>query len=279
MQIDNDLLQSLTPNSPITLRLYRWAAPTLSLGHFQLESDISADWPVQKADRVRRKTGGGAILHDLEWTYSLVIPDNPSLSKGGIGLKGHSEEIYRAVHNSVVDGLRELGWDAALSEECTCSLKNISGDLDPFLCFLRRSPVDVVVGTDKILGSAQRRAKSGLLQHGSFVLNHSKWTPELRGILDIPRYRLETVGFKNDATRPMVSGVNCADSNRLDNLNLAGKRTDSLTDISVFPFPSEDSPLFAAKSHDLVDARAGLWLAKQIMIGVDRIFRCNWRLA
>lgn len=158
MEADNGMLAELQSHSPIVLRMYRWSCPTLSLGHFQDEGEIPAEERWSTAPRVRRKTGGGAILHDLEWTYSLVIPSRPEL-----GLKGHSEAIYRSTHLAIVNGLREMGWDAKLSEQCTCSVAGTRkvSQVEPFLCFMRRSPVDVLIGQDKILGSAETQC-SGL---------------------------------------------------------------------------------------------------------------------
>jgi hypothetical protein len=97
---------------------------------------------------VRRKTGGGAILHDRELTYSLIIPTRSAAEKG------HSEKLYRSVHNAIAKGLQCMGWDAVLSETCTCSTAS-NPKLEPFLCFSRRSPVDLIVEQNKVLGSAQ----------------------------------------------------------------------------------------------------------------------------
>jgi lipoate-protein ligase A len=101
-----------------------------------------------------------------------------------LSLKGHSEAIYRSVHGALVKRLNDLGWKASLSEDCTCKTQS-NGGREPFLCFLRRSPVDVLVESHKIMGSAQRRSNQGLLQHGSLLLKHSSTTPELLGLLDL----------------------------------------------------------------------------------------------
>lgn len=182
MAIDEDLLTELSPDSPIMLRIYRWISPTLSLGHFQNLDQAKAAHPESSWVRlpsVVRKTGGGAIVHDLELTYCLAIPNFPALS-----LKGHSEAISRGVHGALVGRLNDLGWKASLSEDCTCKTRS-HGGTEPFLCFLRRSPVDVLVESHKIMGSAQRRSNQGLLQHGSLLLKHSSETPELLGLLDL----------------------------------------------------------------------------------------------
>ena len=178
MAIDETLLQNVQPDWPIVLRIYRWDRPTLSLGHFQRIEDRIEHSLLRELPWVRRKTGGGAIVHDQELTYSVLIPNRDDFPA-----KGHSEPLYRAIHSAFVETFRLLGWNAELSESCTCaSLKR--RNTEPFLCFLRRSPVDIIIGDVKILGSAQRRSTTGLLQHGSFLLRRSQWTPGLNGLLD-----------------------------------------------------------------------------------------------
>lgn len=245
MAVDNELLASLMPDSPVILRMYRWSQPTLSLGHFQQEHDIPSQESWGTVPRVRRKTGGGAILHDREWTYSLVLPARPEL-----GLKGHSEAIYKGTHQAVVHGLREMGWDANLSEQCTCSTQSRAKESgsEPFLCFMRRSPVDVLVGGNKILGSAQRRSASGLLQHGSFLLSASLFTPQLPGLIDLPRNSRVVEGLESDSE---VSG---ADTNLV--------RAQSALD-----------------ANSMVDSATqfwGEWLADRLMAGVRQVVACDW---
>ena len=96
------------------------------------------------------------------------------------------KQLYRAVHLQFVQELRKsLGWDAKLSESCTCQVTQDKGTRTISLFFQTFSPVDLVVGSDKILGSAQRRSAGGLLQHGSFLLGRSRFAPHLPGLLDI----------------------------------------------------------------------------------------------
>ena len=178
MAVDEALLRNVKPDWPVVLRIYRWDRPTLSIGHFQRIEDRIQHPSLSELPWVRRKTGGGAIVHDQELTYSVLLPNRLVQSS-----KGHSEALYRDIHLSFVEKLTSLGWDAGLSESCTCPTKE-QRNTEPFLCFLRRSPVDLIVGVDKILGSAQRRTAAGLLQHGSYLLRRSQWTPELCGLLD-----------------------------------------------------------------------------------------------
>jgi lipoyl(octanoyl) transferase len=179
MAVDESLLKNAKPDWPVVLRVYQWDRTTLSLGHFQRLEDRDENALLAKLPWVRRKTGGGAIVHDMELTYSIMIPnriDQPT--------KGHSELLYRSIHSALVENLRRLGWDAKLSETCTCTT-GASENPEPFLCFSRRSPVDILVDGDKIVGSAQRRSATGLLQHGSFLLRRSQSAPDLCGLLDI----------------------------------------------------------------------------------------------
>lgn len=186
MRIDDCLLQRASPDGPIVVRIYRWSEPTLSLGHFQQIEELADDTAsrsqpsLNRLPWVRRKTGGGAILHDQEITYSFVIP-----ASKGVMDKGANEVLYRAVHEAVRDGLIDLGVEAALSENCTCAVATTAGEKEPFLCFQRRTPVDLVVGAHKVLGSAQRRTRTGLLQHGSLLLRASREFEALRGIEDL----------------------------------------------------------------------------------------------
>lgn len=190
------------PHAPIVVRIYRWKTPTLSLGHFQsieqlLDSVDTQSYPsLRILPWVKRRTGGGAILHDREWTYSVTVPQAVKL--GGVegqvgGEKGASQGLYQAVHRSIADGLRGLGLQAEFSQECTCpvqgrmdrsSRQKVGGSEEGFLCFNRRSPLDLVVGGSKILGSAQRRGSGGIMQHGSLLMKASDHYPAIKGIED-----------------------------------------------------------------------------------------------
>ncbi len=196
MEVDQAMLQQAEHCKSMVLRIYRWETPTLSLGHFQRDSDIPSDEAWSQIDRVTRKTGGGAIVHDHELTYSLVIPhvqnqhdsqpteiSQHASSTPSFGTKGPSELVYRAIHIGLVKGLQDLGLNAALAEECTCKIDGVPAN-QSFLCFERRSPVDIVVDGAKVVGSAQRRNQFGLLQHGSVLLRRSFHAPHLAGIQD-----------------------------------------------------------------------------------------------
>ena len=155
-------------------RFYRWDSPTVSLGYFQ-QPELN---PLT-CSTVRRTTGGGAIVHDNELTYSIVFPAQSKQYKWG-------PDLYGIVHQSLISALHSIGVEAktALDDPPTREKDK------PFLCFKRRSRYDIVL-TDpagkehKITGSAQRRTQEAVLQHGSILLDRSSAWTELPGINDL----------------------------------------------------------------------------------------------
>ncbi|UCC31001.1 MAG: hypothetical protein JSU86_01735 [Phycisphaerales bacterium] len=149
--------------SPPTLRLYQWDAPTISLGYFQRYADYeSLAPPAGQLAVVRRLTGGGAILHDLELTYSLTLPVKHRLLSGG------PNRLYELAHDAVMASLDSLGLTAT-----RCGVTDDSTPArGPFFCFDRRHCYDVLIGPGKIAGSAQRRTRKAMLQHGSIILGN-----------------------------------------------------------------------------------------------------------
>ncbi len=147
--------------APPTLRLYQWDPPTISLGYFQRHADHeSLPSPAGDLAVVRRLTGGGAILHDRELTYSLAVPVEHSL------VARRPNRLYELAHDAVIAALSDLGLATARGGETDDS----GAARGPFFCFARRHCYDVLLGDDKLAGSAQRRTRHAVLQHGSIVL-------------------------------------------------------------------------------------------------------------
>jgi lipoate-protein ligase A len=199
MALDEALLLQAAEGGPPTLRLYGWEQPTLSLGYFQRNADRQLHRPSLPCAAVRRTTGGGAILHDRELTYSCALPSGHRLAR-------RAEDLYYAIHKSIVLALAQLGFiarlqscgpsastparNAASNHGCSATqsisvAKSAEMPPQPFLCFQRRTAGDVVLGEQKIAGSAQRRCRGAVLQHGSILLARSEYAPELRGIGDL----------------------------------------------------------------------------------------------
>lgn len=217
------------------LRFYRWSPATLSLGYFQGASERAGHAASRDCPWVRRASGGGAILHDHELTYSFA-------TAVANGLGGH-EALYDAFHDTLVETLAAWGVRASrvpatppaasgatqsgttvagpTLTRITMAEKTLAGtdsvgtgvivappgrpvaaanaavgasSISPsmgganesaFLCFERRSPGDVLVAGMKVGGSAQRRNRGALLQHGSVLLRCSSFAPELPGIAEL----------------------------------------------------------------------------------------------
>lgn len=146
--------------SPPTLRLYQWDRPSLSLGYFQKFSDIDADYCTGKGyPVVRRQTGGRAILHDAELTYSFSASSESPF-------KGSLLENYTVISNALLHALEITG----IKAEASFRKKRESGQKTP-ACFKAVSYGEITVNGKKLIGSAQKRYKDGFLQHGSILMS------------------------------------------------------------------------------------------------------------
>ncbi len=162
MALDEAISKSVRQKlSPPTLRIYQWAMPSISIGYFQKVSDIDIDYCTKKGYPViRRPTGGRAILHDSELTYSFSARFDSLLFKGRL------LEDYTIISNAMVLGLKLSGIDAQIN----LSRKKHTGQKSP-ACFKAVSYGEITVNGQKIIGSAQRRYNNGFLQQGSILMN------------------------------------------------------------------------------------------------------------
>ncbi len=174
MAVDEVLLETAAASGHATLRFYRWSEPTLSLGYFQEYADRFQHPASRQSAVVRRLTGGGAILHDHELTYSLTAP-------AGHPWVRERDRLYATLHTALIDALATLGVFAALCKPA--APRPAKGE--PLLCFQRRALGDVLVGDTKVAGSAQRRRRGAVLQHGSVLLARAAAAPELDGLSEL----------------------------------------------------------------------------------------------
>lgn len=165
MAADELLAEETARTGGVAMRLYRWSRPTLSLGGFQKSSDAASLVQAAGLDLVRRPSGGGAILHGTDLTYAVAV-------SRGHPLAGAPQSLYDALHQAMVETLREAGFAASLfsAGNAPAGGSGESSPDGPLLCFDRRAVGDVLVGPHKVLGSAQRRLAGSILQHGSFLL-------------------------------------------------------------------------------------------------------------
>jgi lipoyl(octanoyl) transferase len=158
MSIDQALLESAGGKGFFpTLRFYRFEPPALTLGRFQPLKNIDLEACRRRGiDVVRRPTGGKAILHKDDFTYSLVLP--PSA-----GLPESVEESYAVICRGIIEALALLGVGAALVPRTSYSLDSVHA------CFSSPAAADLAVGERKLCGSAQTRKDGALLQHGTIL--------------------------------------------------------------------------------------------------------------
>lgn len=148
--------------SPPTLRFYGWQPSAVSLGYFQdLESEINVAYCRENhIDIVRRPTGGKAVFHEDDLTYSLVSRDHtPPFSPGILG-------TYLIISRCIVEGIAALGVRAEMAEK----IEPPGGEGPASHCFSSPSRYELLVHGRKICGSAQTRSNGAFLQHGSLLL-------------------------------------------------------------------------------------------------------------
>jgi lipoate-protein ligase A len=185
MAVDEWMLEQAVTTENCLLRWYQWSEPTISLGYFQREAERQGEDPALRSlPHVRRLTGGGAILHHHELTYACAIPASHPLAR-------HPRKLYDQVHRQVIETLQPGSLGLRLRGATDATRQG------QFLCFGRADEHDVVLQEHKVLGSAQRRRKGAILQHGSLVLRRSELAPQFPGIFnleipEIPRAELQT---------------------------------------------------------------------------------------
>ena len=163
MAIDEALLRRSQRSGETLLRVYGWTAPTVSLGRNQ---PASGCYDLGRARErgvgfVRRPTGGRAILHHREITYSVAAP---------VSVLGSLRESYRAINRLLLEALRSLGVEAG---EAEWSSRAPAPSLAP--CFDLPVAGELVVDGRKLVGSAQVRDGNALLQHGSILVDDDQY--------------------------------------------------------------------------------------------------------
>ncbi|MGX4584438.1 lipoate--protein ligase family protein [Paenibacillus chitinolyticus] len=151
---------------PPTVRFYGWGPAALSIGYFQkARKEIDLDKVAgQGLGFVRRPTGGRAVLHDAELTYSIIVSERYP------GIPTSVTEAYRVLSEGLLLGFRKLGLAAEMVNLATEEEKRKYESLGSAACFDSPSWYELVVEGRKVAGSAQVRQKNVVLQHGSILL-------------------------------------------------------------------------------------------------------------
>jgi lipoate-protein ligase A len=216
MATDEVLLESAAAGVA-SLRFYGWSDATLSLGYFQSEQLRHADEQLAQLPFVRRPTGGATLVHHHEVTYAFGLPAGAPWQTGNSWLQ--------RMHTLIASALGEL--------QVTTHISIPAGN-SPFagvLCFQHFTAGDLLIGSAKIVGSAQRRQRGALLQHGAILLARSPYAPVLPGIRELSNRTLSTEEVVAAVTRQfarqlawnlVASDWTAAELQRVDQL-LAGK--------------------------------------------------------
>jgi len=177
MAVDEAILESVQAGKSLaTLRLFEWSPPCISLGYAQPFSDIDeGQLTILGWDVVRRITGGRAILHTDELTYSVIGPvDEPRLEGGVL-------ESYRRLSGALLNALANLGVKANAFPKLSNTDHN-NQEQKP-VCFEVPSNYEITVDGKKLIGSAQARKKAVVLQHGTLPLHG-----DITRIIDVLNY-------------------------------------------------------------------------------------------
>lgn len=156
MALDHALAIDARPGRA-TLRMYSWSAPTVSFGRNEPSRGLYSERVARElgVEYARRPTGGRAVLHDHEITYSVVAP---ARALGGV------RAAYRRINAALAEGLQSLGASVDIGKA------GVVLPLDAGPCFQSPADGEVVAAGRKLVGSAQARFGETLLQHGSIIV-------------------------------------------------------------------------------------------------------------
>ncbi len=162
MAIDEELLSFSNTEKMAVLRFYSWDRPSMSIGYVQSYAGVANNG----YSLVRRPTGGGVVFHDIDLTYTIIIPSDHKIEKLG------REESYYLFHELIIKALNRIGVETELVK-----LTEAPKERSTMQCFTAPVKFDVALKdtkehsvSTKIAGAAQRRTKNGILHQGSIVI-------------------------------------------------------------------------------------------------------------
>jgi len=169
MAVDEELLARAQSGEQVpVLRFYTWDPAAVSIGRFQkIDDAVNADACERRGiDIVRRITGGRAVLHYRELTYSIIArTDNPLFPANVLG-------TYKLIAAGLLHGLKNLGIPAEMVSRSNRHAALVKKNAKDPACFSSPSWYEILVHGRKIIGSAQRRLTGAFLQHGSILMDY-----------------------------------------------------------------------------------------------------------
>jgi lipoyl(octanoyl) transferase len=210
MALDEALMERARATGESVVRVYAWSRPTISLGRNQTANGLYDLDRIRELglDVVRRPTGGRAILHHREITYSVTSPAGES--------SGLSES-YKSIYVILLDALSRLGVHAAIAAPAR---KSAPPSMSP--CFNEPSAGELTFDGRKLAGSAQWRADGALLQHGSILIADDQSILSTLAVqrgpdIPAPATLLDALGFApslNDVAGALTDAIESIDGVR-----------------------------------------------------------------
>jgi lipoyl(octanoyl) transferase len=174
MVLDETIAEKVAAGkSPSVLRFFQWQPYCISLGKYQKIEEINTEKCLAEGvDVVYRPTGGRAILHAEELTYSVIFKDD---------IAGNIEETYHQISHALVKGLQVLEIPAEMTP-VQADFRTLYKQPSSAACFSSSAKYEIQVNGKKLVGSAQRRFAGAVLQHGSILIGsyHRRLTEFLR---------------------------------------------------------------------------------------------------
>jgi len=166
MAIDEVLATKSVPHDKRSVfRIYRWYPYAISLGYNQDPNDLNLEkCRHDRIDVVRRPTGGRAVLHAEEITYSVIVPKDSELYNSDV------LTTYNYISKGILEGLHLSGVKAEIVERLPDEAETSTAYKDRIPCFSRSAKYEIAYQDKKLVGSAQRRYENSILQHGSLLV-------------------------------------------------------------------------------------------------------------
>jgi lipoyl(octanoyl) transferase len=169
MAADDVLLEAAVTQGLASLRFYGWTPATVSIGYFQRAAVLCEQTSLQQLPRVRRSSGGKTLVHHHELTYALTLPAG---FQSGWMVRMHQRVILPALNRLGLAGKIEV-------------VEKESDAAGEFLCFKQQTQGDLRCAGHKVVGSAQRKYRQALLQHGAILLASSEHAIQLPGLKEL----------------------------------------------------------------------------------------------